>query len=201
MDWEVRPTHPVHTVPYYLATLWDAKRAEEERLASSRKNKPTKRKELSQPEGLGRVPKGLKDTLKRRRAAKPLLQELETEIRQFVVAMNEGKQFADDAGIEVDADDDDFVVVDERTLSPIMSDFPTYEKLIFESPESDRSATFSRWLVHALGTYYGLDSWSVNVNDNPVRREAYVGIKDVKLKKTTCHPAMDNLPLPMWARV
>ncbi|KAF2673449.1 hypothetical protein BT63DRAFT_421599 [Microthyrium microscopicum] len=199
-DWEVRPTYPVRTVPYYLATLWDAKRAEEERVAATRKNKPTKRKELSQPEGLGRVPKGLKDTMKRHRAAKTLLQELENEIREFVVAMHEGGQVPDDAGIEVDADDDDFVLVDEKTLSPIMSHFPTYEKLIFESPETDQSATFSRWLVHALGKYYGLDSWSVSVQGKPARREAYVGIKDVKLKRT-CQPSMGSLPLPMWARV
>jgi hypothetical protein len=55
-----------------------------------------------------------------------------------------------------------------------------------------------RFLVHALGRYYDLDSWSVTVGD-PAVRESYVRIRheaDVLVGK----PAQ-FLPRPMWTMV
>jgi hypothetical protein len=52
--------------------------------------------------------------------------------------------------------------------------------------------------VHALGRYYGLDSWSVTTGD-PAMRESYVSIKregDLLAGK----PAQ-FLPRPMWTMV
>jgi hypothetical protein len=81
VDWEVRPTYPVHNVPYALASLWDAKCAEEERRARKARDhgsaKPTKK---------GRVPKELKQHLKRSRCAKGLLHDLEKVVREFLQA-------------------------------------------------------------------------------------------------------------------
>ena len=57
-----------------------------------------------------------------------------------------------------------------------------------------------RWLVHSIGTYYGLKTWSVTVGD-PARREAYVGINDVNKKAMA--RSVDNglLPQPLWGLV
>jgi hypothetical protein len=60
-------------------------------------------------------------------------------------------------------------------------------KLVYEGPEDDKSASFARWLVHCVGSYYGLRTWSVTKEvmvdgdrkgekTKEVRRETYVGI-------------------------
>ena len=62
-------------------------------------------------------------------------------------------------------------------------------KLVYEGLEDDKSASFARWLVHCVGAYYGLRTWSVTkevdveVEGNKgketvreVRREAHVGV-------------------------
>lgn len=200
VDWEVHPTHPVHNVPYYLATLWDAKRAEEDRRArkGSKGSKSSASKESERNASLGRVPKGLKDTIKRSSAAKNLLQELEEEIRTFVATYHESRDVPKTEATELDRDEDDFAVVDDDDLADSYV-FLRPEKLVFYSPEDDRSAGFGRYLVHSLGQYYGLETWSVTVG-NPARREAYVAIKDVHPERgQISHPI--DLPRPMWARV
>ncbi len=63
-DWEVRPTYPVHAVPYYLAPLWDAgvrHRAEE--IAAAKVSNAQKRAGVS--EQRGRVPDDLRQKLKK----------------------------------------------------------------------------------------------------------------------------------------
>jgi hypothetical protein len=55
-----------------------------------------------------------------------------------------------------------------------------------------------RFLVHALGRYYDLDSWSVTVGD-PAMREAYVRIKNEKDLVAGKPPQF--LPRPMWTMV
>ena len=63
-DWEVHPTYPVHTVPYYLAPLWDAgvrHRAEE--IAEEKKRLTSKRSGVEEQKG--RVPQELRQKLKK----------------------------------------------------------------------------------------------------------------------------------------
>ncbi|KAI9800881.1 MAG: hypothetical protein M1825_003664 [Sarcosagium campestre] len=83
-DWEVHPTYPRHaTVPYYLAPLWDA--GLKHRRAVSQKEKLAAREEdQAKNPGANRVPKELRQTLKRARASRGLLRDLETEVRAFV---------------------------------------------------------------------------------------------------------------------
>jgi len=205
-DWEVRPTHLVKTVPYYLASLWDAKRAEEERLSKARKNSVSKRKsvDVAKVEGLGRVPKSLKETMKRSRAAKTLLQELEEQVRQFVETWNEASLENKVPVGEPEPEEDDFVVVDDEDYLLHSGMIANPEKLVFDSPEQDQTAKFNRYLVHALGAYYGLDTWSVTVEGNPPRREAYVGVREKGHKRRSSRdnsPPILQMPRPMWARV
>jgi hypothetical protein len=68
------PTYPQRHVPYYLAPLWD------DHLA----RRPTSTKETSAAiDPAIQIPQTLRQTLKKARAAKGLLQDLETEIRKF----------------------------------------------------------------------------------------------------------------------
>lgn len=58
-----------------------------------------------------------------------------------------------------------------------------------------------RWLVHSIAAYYGLSSRSVTVG-NPARREAYVGIKETKMKSGRVEGGGEvELPRPLWGLV
>ena len=70
--------------------------------------------------------------------------------------------------------------------------------MLFETPEGDNGGTFGRWLVHHIGVYYGLTTWSVTVGE-PARREAYIGIKDAM--RTGGRPVGSPLPTPLWGMV
>lgn len=63
----------------------------------------------------------------------------------------------------------------------------------------DANCNISRWLVHSIADYYGLSSRSITVGD-PARREAYVGIREVKSGRspTASHA---ELPRPLWAMI
>jgi hypothetical protein len=67
--------------------------------------------------------------------------------------------------------------------------------------ECDRMLTCAvlcrRYLVHAIGTYYGLKTWSVTTG-SPARREAYVSLDvDGKTKRPSLSSA--DMPRPLWA--
>jgi hypothetical protein len=145
-DWEVRPTHPVHAVPYYLASLWDAKMAEEARQDRRRANDARAEEKCT----IGRVPKALKAKLKKSRGAKGLLQDLEREVRRFVETWEEKerKRAKDDETPDADSEDDEIVFVPTNAMLhsrensfDFMDDLER-EKLVFDGPDEDRSASF-----------------------------------------------------------
>ncbi|KAF1960532.1 hypothetical protein CC80DRAFT_258884 [Byssothecium circinans] len=190
-DWEVRPTHPARNVPYYLASLWDAglKRQSTERQTAAAKAKAATKTTAKKPTVPGIVPKELREKLKRSRGAKGLLMDLESEVRKFVEEWEEkerkAEKEAEDDGIpaDLDSDDEEIVFVGRNgKMSDLRSPprSPTAqvkrEIMLFETPEEDNGGSFGRWLVHHIGVYYGLKTWSVTVGD-PARREAYIGLK------------------------
>jgi hypothetical protein len=145
-DWEVRPTHNVHSVPYYLASLWDAKKAEEERRAASKK---ALNKKLGEAEStIGRVPKALKAKLKKSRGARGLLQDLEEEIRKFVESWEEKeRKRVEEETVEIDSEDDEIVFVPKHPAHSRDTSMDSMillepEKLVFEGPQEDQSASF-----------------------------------------------------------
>ena len=146
-DWEVRPTYPVHTVPYYLAPLWEKgvkHRAEE--IAAAKKVDADKRKGIEGEKG--RVPQELRQKLKKSKGAKSLLQDLEEEVRKFVREW-ERKQMRgeDEEEREIDSEDEEIVFVGRNGL---MSDEQRErveeelerEKLVFDSLADDHGASF-----------------------------------------------------------
>lgn len=220
-DWEVRPTYPVHSVPYFLAPLWDA----EFKYKASSTSKNNKSKAGEDPRAHGsqedqaasRVPRELKAKLKKSRGAKNMLQDLEEEIRRFVESWEKKqKEMEEDGLIDADSEDEEIVFVgrngamsDERKKEK-EAEHLRRDKLIFESLVDDHGAAFGyvvpilaiwssltksyrRWLVHAIATYYGLETWSVTTG-SPARREAYVGLRPNS-------PNRVQLPKPLWGMV
>lgn len=146
-DWEVRPTYPVHTVPYYLAPLWEKgvkHRAEE--IAAAKKMDADKRNGVEGEKG--RVPQELRQKLKKSKGAKSLLQDLEEEVRKFVREW-ERKQMKgeDEEEREIDSEDEEIVFVGRNGM---MSDEQRErveeelerEKLVFDSLADDHGASF-----------------------------------------------------------
>lgn len=221
-DWEVRPTYPVQTVPYYLAPLWDSGYAKQSAAREERAQK-AKKSVTDGNDNVGKVPKELREKLKRSRAAKGLLQDMETEVRNFVESWDKmHKNLESDGMMLPDSDDDEEVVFVGRNgqmhdmPSPRCSEELEREKLVFDSFEEDHGASFgyvlllraeesyqltccSRWLVHSIGQYYGLRTWSVS-RGNPVRREAYVGIEEFKGTRRR-ETLRTSLPRPLWTMV
>jgi hypothetical protein len=158
-DWEVHPTYPVHTVPYYLAPLWESgvrHRAEE--IAAAKKLSSTKKAGFQTDEQKGRVPAELKQKLKKSKGAKSLLQDLEEEVRTFVRewerkerSLKEGKE-EDAEGFELDSEDEEIVFVGRNgTMSDeqrkMVEEELEREKLVFDSLADDHGASFGYVLL------------------------------------------------------
>ncbi|MCJ1383968.1 hypothetical protein MMC17_007082 [Xylographa soralifera] len=208
-DFSPHPTHPHRSVPYFLAPLWDISRAQT--IAS---------KPIVPHDPKAHIPTTLRATLKRAKAAKGLLQDLEESVRHFVACWERKQAVLKEKGLHDvgdDSEDEEIVFVGRGGAMLDVPDSPgrdrkgreeaekdeevTREKLVFESAAEDRGASFGRWLVHSIATYYDLKTWSVTVGD-PARREAYVGIKlqsggmgEGKMM------GEDGLPRPLWGMV
>jgi hypothetical protein len=209
-DWEVHPTYTAKNVPYYLAPLWDAglKRQSNERKTAAVAQKTATKTVANKPTTPGVVPKELREKLKRSRGAKGLLMDLEGEVRKFVADWEEKERKAEQDGLPADPDseDDEIVFVGRNgqmndLRSPTEAESIKKELMLFETPEEDVGGSFGRWLVHHIGVYYGLKTWSVTVG-NPARREAYVGLKGAKLKAgNNGSQVCDTLPRPLYGLV
>ncbi|KAF1808439.1 hypothetical protein P152DRAFT_497875 [Eremomyces bilateralis CBS 781.70] len=204
-DWEVRPTYPVHAVPYYLAPLWDARFAAENATRTAKARVSTRTEGQTDADTVGKIPKELRQKLKKAKGAKTLLQTLEKEVRVFIRdwEANRVTSTRDEFG-DIDSEEEEIVFVGRSGDMSDMRDPRVSEELeramlVLNSPADDLSASFGRWLVHSIGSYYGLRTWSVTVGD-PARREAYVGIKDVPVKTSTSRQP-DTLPRPLWGLV
>lgn len=146
-DWEVRPTYPVRSVPYFLAPMWD-ERMQKRQLERESKSKSKLVDASAQPSTA--VPRHLREKLKRARGAKLLLQDLEEEVRLFVEKWNERQRRSQmDELPDPDSSDDEVVFIGRNGE---MHDFPAsprvsedsipMEKLVFDSLEDDHGASF-----------------------------------------------------------
>jgi hypothetical protein len=160
-DWEVRPTYPIHNVPYFLAPLWDAEyKAKAQAKVPTRRanNVGDKRAHGSKEEqAAARVPRELREKLKKGSGAKNMLRDLEEEVRSFVRQWSfKERQMAEDGLIDGDSEDEEIVFVgrngsmsDDRKRSKsvvsddsISSEDLAKERMILESLVDDRSAAF-----------------------------------------------------------
>lgn len=211
-DWAPQPTHRVQNVPYVLAPLWDRQYAAESRAREEKAHHASIANDPSR-----QVPRELRAKMKRARGAKALLQDLEEQVRDFVKDWEDKQRLSAD-GWEVAIDDtSEDESVEEEVIFVGRKDEDTSgrrpntvqrqnEKLLFESLLEDQGASFGRWLVHSIASYYNLNTWSRTIGD-PARREAYVGIPDVAVRTGMTqyhHSAGDGaseLPRPLWVMI
>ncbi|OAP60290.1 hypothetical protein AYL99_05292 [Fonsecaea erecta] len=234
-DWEIRPTYPRRTVPYYLAPLWDAaefQRAVESKLKGRRDSTRSHARRVQNTgmspmeEAATSIPKEVRAKLKRAKAAKGLLQDLEETVRAFVRKWNEReirlrRDGLHDIPLSSDSEDEEIVFIGRNGA---MHDSPSKEqkgkgevgwddegtisteKMVFEGLDNDKGAAFARWLVHCVGSYYGLRTWSVtrDIEGEEKRRQAYVGVdtrargfmgRGVEVGREI------ELPRPLWGMV
>lgn len=145
-------------MPYYLAPLWDqdAKvRAE----ATRREQAKAAKKAQEQYEGQAKIPRELREKLKKAKAAKGLLRDLEEQVRLFVKSFDgkphEGKKE------ELDSGDEEIVFVGRNGKMQDMPPSPKFrdsmdeedferDRLVFESLEHDRGANFGYMPLRTL---------------------------------------------------
>lgn len=201
-DWEPRPVYPVHHVPYHVAGFWErgvGQAVEEKKAAAARKKNTA-------TGGAGRVPRELRDTVKRTPGVVGWLRALEEPVREFLAERHRAAGEAPLAEDESDESDDEVVFVGRKKAAAaggprdasswtsahreVRGDGPAVDRgMVFHSsPEDDDgSSAFKRWLTHSISDYYGLVSRSVTVG-SPGRRCVYVGVRDVDLKIRTALP-------------
>lgn len=188
-DWEVRPTYPVHTVPYYLAPLWDAGLAA--RNAEKKRKGKSEKKGAAADEAAGKVPRELREKLKRSRGAKGLLQDLEEEVRRFVEKWEEKEAKMEQEGlVDPDSEDDEIVFVGRNgqmndMRSPRSSGEIEREKLLFHSPVDDHGASFG-WVSECFFSPLGfLDRVSKLLWATPLLLSTSMGSQGFRLPNPT----------------
>ena len=148
----MHPTYPKHAVPYYLAPLWDADLAA--RKSAEKRREAAKQHGEAKDESRGRVPKELREKLKKAKAAKGLLQALEEQVRKFVKDWEEKTVAVEKEPLpEVDSEDEEIVFVGRNGQMHDMPPSPKLSKyrdrneiqsnrLVFDSLADDRGANF-----------------------------------------------------------
>lgn len=185
-------------------------RSRSEEIANAKKVATAQRAGMSPTSSKGRVPIELRQKLKKSKGAKTLLQDLEEEIRKFVRDYERKERHRMEGGDdaeerEVDSDDEEIVFVgrDGTMSDELRKDIEVElrkEKMVFDSLVGDQGASFGRWLVHSIASYYGLTSRSVTVGD-PLTRECWVGIKEMKTGREKGGLGESELPRPLWGMI
>ncbi|KAI9720265.1 MAG: hypothetical protein M1812_003083 [Candelaria pacifica] len=146
IDWEVHPTYPRHSVPYYLAPLWDAG-LKQNSAANSKEHKRDGEKE----DAVAKVPKQLREKLKRARGAKGLLRDLEEEVRIFVKKWETKEaQIEQGHSSDIDSEDEEIVFVgrngqiEETPARNRLDQQLEKDKLVFDSLANDQGASFGQ---------------------------------------------------------
>ncbi|KAF2403379.1 hypothetical protein EJ06DRAFT_274927 [Trichodelitschia bisporula] len=199
-DWAV-PTPPTHTVPYYLAPLWEAGLAS---ISAARLERERARKKAALEAAAaapvqggnvaavppGHVPRELRVRLRKARGARGLLRDVEGEVRGFVAerlrAQEVGGESEDESvvfvGRDGESEDEEMVFVGQDGEMSLGLGGRMERAIEADGP-------FARWVVHAVGAYYGLRTWSVEGGEG---RCVWVGVRE---------GGVGFLPRPLWAVV
>ena len=152
-DWEIQATHPKHNVPYYLAPLWDqdyALRA----AAEERKRNAARKQSQTSDENAGKVPRELRDKLKKAKAAKGLLKDLEEQVRSFVKNLEDDTSKNSSEDPELDSEDEEIVFVGRNGHMHDMPPSPTSTQWV-DKPKFDRNRLVFDSLVNDHGASFG----------------------------------------------
>lgn len=142
-DWEVRPQYQFHYVPYSVASYWDKELAARNAARNTKGMKPAVSKE---EEAAADALKELRERLKKKRAARNMLEDIEREVRKFVEKWEDKVRKDEQEGVvDPDSEDEQIVFVGRNGQ---MSDMRTAEEelrkdlMVFDSLVGDRSAAF-----------------------------------------------------------
>lgn len=153
-DWLPRPVYPVHHIPYQVASYWDRglRQQVEEKSVAARKKKTAS--------GAGKMPRDLRDTVKRTPGIKGWVRTLEEPVRRFLAeredAAVETEPSEDD---ESDVSDDEVVFVGRKAAARDrrpdgwrkahreVHDRPVDRGMIFDSLEDDESGAFKYYTL------------------------------------------------------
>lgn len=142
-DWEPRPVYPIHHIPYHVAQYWDRglrQQVEEKKTNSCRRNHAA-------PEGKGRVPRDLRDTVKKTPGVVGWVRSLEEPVRQFLLERGVQAEVIS----ESDVSDDEVVFVGRKSAPRAetwkkahreVRDQQVDRGMIFDSLEDDESSAF-----------------------------------------------------------
>ncbi|KAK8080378.1 hypothetical protein PG997_008196 [Apiospora hydei] len=209
-DWEPRPTHPVHHVPYQVAAAWDLRvRADvETKKAAAALRKQQHTKTFGDDAVAGRVPRELFLRAKKTPAVKTWVRSLEEPVRKFLVDQRRAREDTE-AAVEDSSDsteDEEIVFVGrngtmrdgwKKARREDKKQGATEEGMVFDAlGDDDESSAFKRWITHSISDYYGLDSRSVLVG-NPSRKVVYVAPRVMKTGHAPA-PVVASLPRPLW---
>lgn len=220
-DWLPRPVYPVQHIPYHVAQYWDRglrQQVEEKKSTAARQQKAAAHIQ-------GRVPRDLRETVKKTPGVKGWLRTLEEPVRQFIVERGAAVDAAQESPDESDFSDEEIVFVGRKKVPQDAGWKKAHREvreqqidrgMIFDSLGDDESGAFKyvlfhllltqepmnnkvvpdrRWLTHSISDYYGLESRSVTMG-NPARRCVYIGIREADLREA---PRIGNeLPRPLW---
>ena len=140
-------------MPYYLAPLWDQD-AKGKAEAKKREQLRAMKRAQEQDESQGKVPKELREKLKKAKAAKGLLRDLEEQVRMFVKSFEgKGENTEKIEKAELDSEDEEIVFVGRNGKMQDVPPSPRFrdsmdeedferDRLVFESLEHDRGANF-----------------------------------------------------------
>lgn len=123
VDWEVRPTHPTHRVPYQLAQFWDrgVRQLVEDKTARLAAQRKRQQLAVGSATGLGwgEVSRDLRETTKRSPVVKSWVRALEEPVRQFLHSRAEVDD--DDEG-SLDSEDEEIVFVGRRAAAAAVAE-------------------------------------------------------------------------------
>lgn len=214
-DWQVQPTHPIHDVPYQMAQFWD--RGVRDRVTDKTRRLQAARKQQQLLSGsatglgVGEVPRDLRESAKRSPVVKGWVRALEEPVRQFV---NTHLADAAEQEEEMDSEEEEIVFAGRsdamrslrekkqqqqqagwRTVRREVERETVDKGVVFDSFGDDESASFKRWLTHAISDYYGLASRSVLVGGSSSHKVVYVGLKQARHMAPA---ALSRMPRPLW---
>lgn len=152
-DWEPRPVYPIQHIPYHVAQYWDRglrQQVEEKKNAAAR----TQHKFGANTQG--KVPRDLRETIKKTPGVKSWVRALEEPVRQFLVerggateAASQREQSPDD---ESDFSDEEIVFVGRKKAvqEPLgwkrahreVREQQIDRGMVFDSLEDDESGAF-----------------------------------------------------------
>lgn len=155
-DWEPRPVYPIHHIPYHVAQYWDRglRQQVEEKQKMAAGGSRRHQRNPAAPEGKGRVPRDLRETVKKTPGVVGWVRSLEEPVRQFLLDRGGGAVVPEDVVVsESDVSDDEVVFVGRKSALPSADgrkkarceghDREVENRgMIFDSLEDDESGAF-----------------------------------------------------------